>query len=104
CRHHPERGDPVFPCPEQIAVTTGCPAFAGHDGLASKFPGASQDLALRKAWTYKGLDLQRALDRLYAIALDHVADTHVAVVLEGHAAFLAGLHFFHFILEAFQRR
>jgi hypothetical protein len=35
------------------------------------------------------LDLQGALDRLYAITLDNVADTHVAVILERHAAFLA---------------
>src|SRR6478609_4269918 len=50
------------------------------------------------------LDLQRALDRLYTITLDNVADTHVAVILERHAAFLAGLHFLHFVLEALQRR
>ena len=54
--------------------------------------GSSQDL-----------DLQRALDGLYAITLDDVADTHVAIVLERHAAFLAGLHFLHFILESLQR-
>src|ERR1700676_1168436 len=50
------------------------------------------------------LDLQTALDRLHAITLDDVADTHVAVILERHAAFLAGLHFLYFILEALERR
>src|ERR1700742_3299078 len=53
---------------------------------------------------FAGLDSQRALDRLYAITLDDVADTHVAVVLERHAAFLAGGHFLHFVLETLQRR
>jgi len=38
------------------------------------------------------------------IALDDVAGTHIAVVLERHAAFLARRHFLHFILEALQRR
>src|SRR5271155_434870 len=52
----------------------------------------------------KSSDLQRALDSLHAITLDDVAGTHVAVILERHAAFLARRHFLHFILEALQRR
>src|SRR5260221_7634546 len=52
----------------------------------------------------QGSDLQAALDGLHAITLDNVADPHVAVILERHAAFLAGLHFLHFILEALQGR
>src|SRR5215207_6270797 len=45
-----------------------------------------------------------ALDRLHAIALDHVAGAHVLVVLEGHAAFLPGLNLLDLILEALERR
>src|SRR5690606_32887218 len=47
--------------------------------------------------------LQRARYHLDAEALDDVADAHVLVVLEGHAAFLAARHFRHFVLEALQR-
>ena len=50
------------------------------------------------------MDLQGALNGLHAVTLDHVANAHVLIVLERHAAFLAGLHFFHFVLEALKRR
>src|SRR3990170_4458494 len=48
--------------------------------------------------------VQLALDFLHAEAFDHVADAHVLVAFERHAAFLADLHFFHFILEALESR
>ena len=47
---------------------------------------------------------QRAADFLDVVALDDVADAHVLVVLEGHAAFLAGLHLRDLVLEALERR
>src|ERR1044072_7282022 len=89
-----------MPWPKLIALTTGCPAAdaqlrtrRGITVCFNKIRGSSQDL-----------DLQRALDGLYAVTFDNVTDTHVAVVLERHAAFLAGLHFLHFVLEALQGR
>src|SRR5262245_33909890 len=48
--------------------------------------------------------LQRPLDRLDVVALDHVALADVLVVGEGHAAFLAGRHLLHLILEPLERR
>ena len=41
---------------------------------------------------------------LDAVALDDVADPHVLVVLERHAALLARLHLGDFVLEALERR
>src|SRR5436305_11776572 len=46
----------------------------------------------------------RALDLFHPVALDDVAGAHVLVVLEGHAAFLADLHFLDLVLEALERR
>src|SRR5262249_3855224 len=48
------------------------------------------------------LSLQRALHRLHPVALDDVADLHVLVMLEGHAAFLSGHHLAHIVLEALE--
>src|SRR5215472_15105544 len=45
---------------------------------------------------------QRALHRLHPVAFDDVADLHVLVVLEGHAAFLAGDDFARVVLEALE--
>src|SRR5689334_16779220 len=50
------------------------------------------------------LDSERALHRLDAIALDHVALPHVLIALERHAAFLAGDHLARVILEALELR
>src|ERR1041385_6118739 len=47
--------------------------------------------------------LQRALNGFDLETLDHVALLHVLIVGEGHAAFLAALNLFHFILEALER-
>ena len=47
--------------------------------------------------------LERPRDLLDAEALDDVAGAHVLVVLEGHAAFLAGRDLAHLVLEALQR-
>src|SRR5262245_57820417 len=47
---------------------------------------------------------QRALHLLNAEAFDDIADAHVLVVLERHAAFLADLPFAHVVLEALERR
>src|SRR6185437_3664541 len=47
--------------------------------------------------------LQRALDGLDFVALDHVALGEVVVVGEAHAAFLAGLDFAYLVLEALER-
>ena len=47
---------------------------------------------------------QRAADLLDVVAFDDVADPHVLVVLEGDAAFLAGLDDSDFVLEPFERR
>src|SRR5690606_34440080 len=44
-----------------------------------------------------------ALDLLALEDLDHVALTDVVVVLERHAAFLAGLDLAHLVLEALER-
>src|SRR5260221_13226645 len=67
-------------------------------------PGMTSDYFIILLTKPQGSDLQAALDGLHAITLDNVADPHVAVILERHAAFLAGLHFLHFILEALQGR
>ncbi len=48
--------------------------------------------------------LRAALDLLDAVAFDDVADAHVLVVLEGHAAFLAGDDFLDLVLEALEGR
>ena len=45
---------------------------------------------------------QRAFDFFGLEDLDHVAFADVVVVLEGHAAFLAALHFLDLVLEALQ--
>src|SRR5262247_200669 len=45
---------------------------------------------------------QRALHSLHSITFDDVADLHVLVVREGHAAFLAGDHFARVVLEALE--
>src|SRR5690606_25641870 len=45
---------------------------------------------------------ERALHFLDAVALDDVADAHVLVVLEGHAAFLTGDNLLHVVLEALE--
>src|SRR3984957_15264111 len=47
---------------------------------------------------------ERAAHLFDAITFDDVARPHVLIVLEGHAAFLAGLDFAHFVLEALERR
>src|SRR5215471_14754927 len=68
-------------------------------------PGTTpNDFQISLSTKPQGSDLQAALDRFYAIALDDVADPHVTVVLECHAAFLAGLHFLDLVLEALERR
>src|SRR5262245_61130066 len=48
--------------------------------------------------------LQRSLHRLDAIALNHVADPHVLIALERHAAFLPGDHLARVVFEAFELR
>src|SRR5690606_21500676 len=48
--------------------------------------------------------LQRALDAFDAETFDDIADAHVLVLLEGHAAFLTGRHFLDLVLEALERR
>ena len=48
--------------------------------------------------------LQRAADFLDVVTLDHVALAHVLIVLERHAALLAGLDDRDLILVAFERR
>src|SRR6185437_6698571 len=48
--------------------------------------------------------LQRAANLLDVVALDDVALGHLLVVLERHAAFLAGLDDRHLVLEALERR
>src|ERR1700722_12122521 len=47
---------------------------------------------------------KRTLDLMHDVAFDHVAGAHVLIILEGHAAFLTGDNFLHFVLEALQRR
>src|SRR5256885_12515674 len=54
--------------------------------------------------TSKSRPSKRALDLFHPIALDDIAGAHVLVVLEGHAAFLADLHFLDLVLEALERR
>ena len=46
--------------------------------------------------------LERARDLLDAIAFDDVADAHIFIVLERHAALLAGRHLAHLVLEPLQ--
>src|SRR5437764_6911447 len=46
--------------------------------------------------------LQRALDGLDPVALDHVAGLHVLIILKGHAAFLAGGYLARIVLEALE--
>jgi hypothetical protein len=46
---------------------------------------------------------ERALDLVHDVTLDHVAGTHVLIILESHATFLADGNFLHLVLEAFQR-
>jgi hypothetical protein len=48
--------------------------------------------------------LQRPANFLDVVTLDDVADPHVLVVLEGHAALLARLDLTDLVLEAFERR
>src|SRR5438445_2514671 len=48
--------------------------------------------------------LQRALHLLDAVALDRVALPHILVVLERHAAFLAGAYLARIVLETLQLR
>src|SRR5262249_18380183 len=48
--------------------------------------------------------LERTLHDLHAIAFDDVALAHVLVVLECHAAFLAGDNFARVVLEALELR
>src|SRR5512145_1174261 len=48
--------------------------------------------------------LQRPLDGLDVVALDHVALADILVVGEGHAAFLPGRHLPYLVLEALERR
>src|SRR6266567_338589 len=48
------------------------------------------------------LSLQRALHRLHPVALDNVADLHILVMLEGHAAFLSGHYLARIVLEALE--
>src|SRR6266436_1000783 len=50
------------------------------------------------------LNSERALHRLHAVALDHVADPHILVILKRHTAFLADDHFPGIILEALELR
>src|SRR5215475_2830477 len=49
-------------------------------------------------------DSQRALNLLDPVTFDHVADAHVLIVLEGHAAFLPGGDFPRVVLEALELR
>src|SRR5258708_14049645 len=50
------------------------------------------------------LNSERALHRLNAVTLDHVAAPHILVILKRHTAFLAGYHFSGIILEALELR
>src|SRR5690606_30315902 len=61
---------------------------AGHGALPANLPSTPPS--------------ERALDFLDAIALDDVAGAHVLVVLEGHAAFLAGENLLGVVLEALE--
>src|ERR1700691_5668210 len=45
---------------------------------------------------------ERTLNGLDIETFDDVALLHVLIIGESHAAFLARLHFFHFVLEAFE--
>ena len=50
------------------------------------------------------MNSQRPLHRLHAVTLDDVADLHVLIILERHAAFLAGDHFAGVVLETLELR
>src|ERR1700689_3970867 len=79
-------------------------AYSVKTWMAATSPAMTSFFSIRNPALLRDLDSQRALDGLHAITLDDVADPHVAVILERHAAFLAGLHFLHFVLEALQGR
>ena len=55
----------------------------------------------RRLWDENG-GLERPLHFFHAVALDDVADAHVLVVLEGHAAFLARRDLADVVLEALE--
>ena len=64
------------------------PVRAGNSGGSR--PGASNS--------------QRPLHALHPVALDDVADLHVVIILEGHAAFLAGHDLARVVLEPLELR
>src|SRR4029077_8496268 len=51
-----------------------------------------------------GSNSQRPLHALPPVALDDVADLHVVIILEGHAAFLAGHDLARVVLEPLELR
>src|SRR5690348_6321394 len=79
-------------------------SFSEADARPGKPGTASNNFQVSLFTKPQGSDLQAPLNGLDAITLDDITDSHVAVILECHAAFLAGLHFLHFVLEALQRR
>src|SRR3954451_20268855 len=79
-------------------------ACPGHPRLSRCQSSKTWTPGTSPGMTPSFLNSQRALDGLHAIAFDDVAGAHVAVVLERHAAFLAGGDLLHLVLEAFQRR
>src|SRR6516225_7254904 len=64
-------------------------------GAGVKVPGARPRIK-------SGCALERTRDVLHTEAFDRVARTDVLVVLEGHAALLADMHFGDFVLEALE--
>src|SRR5690554_367224 len=64
----------------------------------------ARDMSPRAHFSMDLAALQRALDALDAETFDDIADAHVLVLLEGHAAFLTGRHFLDLVLEALERR
>src|SRR5215510_4346326 len=76
------------------------PGLTGHPSFGEE--GRARPVRAKRGLRAGDWNSQRALHRLHSIAFDDVADLHVLVVLEGHAAFLAGDHLARVVLEAFE--
>src|SRR6187431_2809875 len=85
-----------------IALGRSAPhnAASTADKVAARSTGAVLVKAMLHPKPTRGL--KRALNGFDVETFNDVALLHVLIIGEGHAAFLADLHFLHFILEALE--
>src|SRR5947209_2952732 len=95
---------PIMPPAQAGRMTSSHRGRSTLAGITGRPASAGMTAKRRRGRTAGVSNSQRALHRLHPIAFNDVTDLHVLVVLERHAALLAGNHFTRVVLEALELR